>query len=133
MTTSAVSGYSLILSIEGDALAESRSFTLTMNQSLIDATSRDSAYWHEHIRNTRDWEVAFEGLYIYNDVAKKCLQNHYASASPASLTVLLTFPNAEYLSGEAKLVSMTYTGPYNEALTISGTLKGSGVLTQSAS
>ncbi len=133
MTSSAVSGKTLVLTLEGDAMAETRNFTITMNQALIDVTSRDSSFWHENIVATRDWEVAFEGLYIYNDVAKKVLQNHFASQTPTAITALLTFPNAETLTGECRMVSMVYTGPYNEALTISGSLKGTGVLTQSAS
>ena len=134
MSTSAVAGYSMSLTVEGAAIAENRNFTLTMNQATIDVTSRDSSYWRELIRSTRDWSIDGEGLYIYNDVAKRILQYHYSNRSPASLTVVLTLADGTItVSGEAIMTSLTYPGPFEDAATVSFTLQGTSTFTPSAS
>ena len=133
MATAAVSGINMTLTIEGDPLGESRSFTIRFAQSLIDATSRDSAQWGESILGRREWTIDFEGLYIYNDVAKKCLLNHYSAKSPAQLTCVITMPDTATYTGECYLTSMDFAGPYEDALTISGSLQGTGAIAVSVS
>ena len=136
--SSGVSGSLCTLSINvgggGALLAESRSFALTMNQAIIDLTNRDSAWWSQFIAGIRDWEISGDGLYIYNDVAKKRLQNHYISRTPASLTVILTLAAGVItMTAQCILTSLTYPAPHDDAATISFTLKGTDALVQSQS
>jgi len=133
MTTAAVTGKNMSLSIEGDLMAEAQSFALHFAQSSIDVTSKDSDNWGDFLQGRKEWSIDFSGLYIYNDVAKKCLQDHFILGTPASLTVIITMPDGATFSGEAVLESMDYEGPTEEALTISGSLKGRATLTASVS
>jgi len=134
MATSGISGKLMTLSIEGAALAESRDFTLTMNQAIIDLTNRDSDFWQESIAGRRDWAIDGEGLYIYTDVAKRVLQYHYTDRSPSTLTVILSLADATItMSGEAVLTSLSYVGPHEDAATISFSLSGTSTLTASTS
>ncbi len=136
--SSGVSGNLCTLSINvgggGALLAESRNFTLTMNQATIDLTNRDSAWWSQFIAGMRDWEISGDGLYIYNDVAKKRLQNHYISRTPATLTVILTLSAGVItMTAECILTNLTYPAPHDDAATISFALKGTDALVQSQS
>jgi len=133
MTTAATSGQTMTLTIEGAALGESRSFAIHFSQGEIDATSRDSARWGEFLVGRREWTIDFEGLYIYNNVAKKVLQSHFTAALPTALTVILMMPDTATFTGECHLTSMDYDGPAEDAVTISGSLKGTGALTASVS
>jgi predicted secreted protein len=81
----------------------------------------------------RGWTIDFDGLFIYNDVAKKVLLNHFSDQSPAAITAIVTMPDTATYTGECILTSMDFTGPYEDALTISGTLQGTGELTVSVS
>lgn len=129
-----VSGNLCTLSIEGSLLAESRTFTLTMNQAIIDLTNRDSNWWSQFIAGIRDWEISGDGLYIYNDLAKRKLQDHYITRAPASLTVILTLSAGVItMSAECILTNLTYPAPHDDAATISFTLKGTDALVQSQS
>lgn len=132
-TSNAVKGSSMTLSIEGDLIAESRSFAIHFTQATIDVTSRDNNSWEDFLVGRRGWSIDFDGLYIHDDVAQKVLRNHFTNLTPAALTCILTFPDSETLTGEAVMESMDYTGPYDDAITISGTLKGLGTLTASVS
>ena len=133
MTTAAVTGKNMTLSVEGDLMAEAQSFALHFAQSMIDVTSKDSNNWGDFLSGRKEWTVDFSGLYIYNDVAKKCLQDHFITGTPATLTLIITMPDSATFTGEAVLESMDYEGPVEEVLTISGSLKGQGTLTASVS
>ncbi len=132
MSSSAVEGRSCTLTLEGDALAESRDFSLQMDQADYDKTSRDSARWGEYGVARRDWSVSGGGLYIASDVARKCLVNHWSSASPAAITVVVTI-GSQTFTGEAIITSLSVDLPYEDAVGWSFSLKGTGALTISAS
>ena len=133
MSSSAVKGSNATVSFEGDALAECRNLVLHFTQQTIDVTSRDNNAWDDFLVGRRGWSVDFEGMYIYSDVGYKVLQNHYTDLSPAAITVVITMPDSKTFTGEAVLESMDLNMPYEDALTISGTLKGQGALTESTS
>jgi predicted secreted protein len=132
MTSSAVEGRACTLTLEGDALAESRDFSLQMDQADYDKTSRDSARVGEYGVARRDWSVSGGGLYIASDVAKKCLINHWSAGSPAAITVLITI-GTQTFTGEALVTSLSVDLPYEDAVGWSFSLKGTGALTVSAS
>ncbi len=129
-----VSGNLASLSIEGAVLAENRNFALTLNQAVIDTTSRDSSWWMDSLAGIRDWEISGDGLYIFNDLAYRKLLYHYTDRSPATLTCVLTLADgAITVTGECILTNLGEPSPHDDAGTMSFTLKGTGVLTPSAS
>lgn len=132
MSSSALEGRACTLALEGDALAESRDFSLSMSQADYDKTSRDSNRVGEYGVARRDWTVSGSGLFILSDVAKKCLINHWSSASPAAITVLITI-STQTFTGEAIVTDLSVDVPYEDAVGWSFTLKGTGALTVSAS
>jgi TP901-1 family phage major tail protein len=133
MTTAAVTGKLMTLSIEGDLMAENQSFALHFAGASIDVTSKDSDNWGEFLQGRKEWSIDFNGMYIYNDVAKRALQAHFLTGTPADLDIIITMPDGATFTGSAVLESMDYEGPAEEALTISGSLKGRGALTPSVS
>jgi predicted secreted protein len=132
MSSSAVEGRACTLTLEGDALAESRDFSLSLTQADYDKTSRDSNRIGEYGVARRDWSVSGSGLYIAADVAKKCLVNHWSSGSPAAITVLITI-GSQTMTGEAIVTDLSVDVPYEDAVGWSFSLKGTGALTVSAS
>ncbi len=132
MASSAVTGQAMTLTLEGDALAESRDFSLALNQAEIDVTSRDSSRWGEFLPGRREWTITFDHLYITSDVAKKVILAHYEDGSPAALTALITV-GSQTFTGETIMTSFTLSLPYEGAVTASGTLKGTSTLTISVS
>lgn len=133
MTTGAVTGLNMTLSCEGDVLGGQRSVSVNFAQGTIDVSSRDSARWGEYLAGRRDWTIDFEALYIYDDVAKRVLQNHFTAGSPATISIIVTMPDGITYTGEAILTSLNFNGPFEDALTASGSLQGTDALTPSAS
>jgi len=128
-----VTGKSMTLTIEGDALANTRNFTLNGTTATIDTSNRDGNDWREFITGLKEWSIDFDGLYIYTDIAYAILMEHFSTGSPASLTCIITMPDSDTFSGECILESWSLTGPYDEVLTLSGTLKGTSTLVDSIS
>lgn len=133
MTTGSVIGLNMTLTCEGDVLGGQRSVTLNLTQATVDMSSATGSRWDEYEVGRRSWSIDFDALYIYNDVAKKVLMNHFTNASPATITVIVTMPDSATYTGEAILTSFTLTGPFEDALTATGTLVGTDALTASTS
>jgi predicted secreted protein len=132
MSSSAIEGRACTLKLEGDLIGESRDFSLSMTQADYDKTSRDSNRIGEYGVARRDWTITGSGLYIASDVAKKCLINHWSSASPTAITCVVTI-GSQTFTGEAIVTDLSVDMPYEDAVGWSFTLKGTGALTISAS
>jgi len=133
MSSSAVSGHSMTMTVEGAALAESQTFSIHFTVATIDVTNRDSSWHGEYLQGRDEWTIDFDGLYIYDDLAKKYLQYYWSDRTPATLSIIVTMPDANTYTGEAILTSLDYEGPHEDKLSISGSLQGTAVLTCSAS
>jgi predicted secreted protein len=134
MPTSGVTGVLMTLSIEGQALAESRDFSLTQNQESIDLTNRDSSWWKESTPGLRDWNISGGGLYIYNDHARQLLDWHWHDRSPSFLTIVITMADGTITKqGEGFVTNITYPGPHAGAGEISFALEGTHELEITAS
>lgn len=129
----AVSGQNMTLTVEGDVLAGARSFTLSFSQATIDVTSADSGREGEYLAGRRDYTIDVDALYIYDDVGKKVLQDHIVSGSPSTVTCIITMPDGNTYTGEGIVTALTYTGPFEDALTATATIQITGGLTASSS
>ena len=143
--TEGTTGHLCTLLIEGAEIAESRTYTLTQNQAVIDLTNRDSNWWSQFKAGIRDWEISGDGLYIYNDIARRRLQWHYSARNPVELDVVLTLPwhpavvgphapaadayGEVVFTAKCILTNLTYPAAHDDAATISFTLKGTEALT----
>ena len=133
MTSSALAAKAMILSIEGDPMAETRNFTLHLTADTIDTTSRDSDWKRESLQGFQGWSIDFDGLFISGDPAKKCLMAHWEDRTFATVSVILTDANSVTYTGEAILTDFSLDGAYEDAETASGSLQGTGALSISVS
>lgn len=132
--SNAVSGVLMTMTVEGSALAESRSFTVNLTNATIDVTNRDSAWWGQFLVGRREWTIDFEGLYIATDLGKQYLQYYWTDRTPSTLTIVVTLADGTItLTGQAILTSLTYDGPFEDAGVFSGSLQGTDTLIASAS
>ena len=132
MTTGAVSGQSITLSIGGDLLAGSKNFTLSLNQATIDVTSRDDAFQAAFLAGRRDWTVDIDALYVHSDVAKKILLTNANTGAP-SISAILTTADGATFTGSVIVTSLALAMPDEDAFTYTCSLQGTGALTISAS
>jgi predicted secreted protein len=134
MTTSAITGQALTLSIGGKAIAGSTNFTLVLNEATIDITSRDDNFQTALLAGKRDWALDVDALYVYTDVAKKILLTAANSGAPA-ITAILTMPSPDttVFTGSVLVTSFNLAAPAESGVTYKCAMKGTGALTISAS
>ena len=132
MSSSAIRGDAVTLSIGGDLIAESRDFAIAFDIAEIDVFSRDSSRWSESLPGRRGWTITGSGLYIAADVAKKVLVDYYTDLAPTNVSVVLTI-GSQTFTGSAVLTSLEVSAGHEGAVEYSFTLKGTGELTVSAS
>lgn len=128
-----VAGHTMTLSVDAQLIGESRSFSINFTQGTIDITNRDTNWWAEFLVGRREWTISFDGLWICSDLGKAQLLGHYTGRT-GPLDIILVMPTealdpagaacAQTFTGKAILTDMTYDGPYEDAVTISGTLQG---------
>ena len=129
----AVSGKDMTLSVDGDVLAQARSVSIAFSQDTMDGTNADSDNWKDYLSSLRGWTVDAEALWIATDVAKKVLQTHYITRIPPTVEVIVTLPGPVTYTGDAILTSFSYAGTYNDVVTFSVSLQGTGALVPSVS
>ncbi len=132
MSSSAIRGISVSLSVGGDIVGEARENTLTVNVADLDVSSRDSDRWGEFLIGNVDWTISGSGLYLLADVARKVMMAQATAASPTLFTVILTI-DSQTFTGSGVVTSMSVSAAYEGVVEYSYTIKGSGALTLSVS
>lgn len=126
-----INGRTIVVEVDGVAVAAETSATLNLNQDLPDATSKDSAGWAEHINGLRDWSVDVEALTDWSDTFGA---DGIADAiiNQSGVTVKFTNNNSGDVefTGTANASGLTLTAENEATSTWSGTLTGTGALTK---
>lgn len=134
----AVSGVSFLVAINTGTtatpvwtnVAGQRDATLNLNTAEFDATTKDSANWHEGLTGIRDWDISFNNLFGESDTGLAELENAFLNNEQVQIK-LTTAANNTY-DGTATLTNYAIGMPYNDVVTANGTLKGSGPLNRTA-
>ena len=121
----------LIVKISGTPVAHSTSATLNINQSLADATSKDSAGWSENIRALRDWSIDVDGLTDYSaSFGSDELADLIISRADAEIEFGTGTTGDTKYTGTVNLASLTQDAPLEDVASFSGSLTGTGALTK---
>lgn len=129
-----VSGVSFLVAINTGSAATpvwstiggQRDATLNLNTGEFDSTTKDSSNWHEGLVGIRDWDITFGNLLSETDTGLAELET--AFMDNAQVQVRLTTAATNTYTGTATLTNYAIGMPYNDVVTASGTLKGSGAL-----
>lgn len=120
---------------DGSTVGYATSFDLTINKESIDITILASDGWKNFVMGDKDWSVSFDGLvtrttgdgsrgydYIVNNLI----------TSDASVVIAIkpTIASNKYLTGVGFLENVNMTGSAGAVATFSGSVRGTGVLTQ---
>lgn len=136
MPTSAVAGYKakVYSSTDGSTyteVGELRDVTLNIKSEAADATSHSSAGWKEVVPTINSWSASFGALFVGADAAQDTIKSAilnrtllYFRFDPAG-----TSSGLERFSGTGYITSYDIASPTNDLTTISGSIEGTGALT----
>ena len=131
-------GNNLIVTVDGDPIGHTTSFTIDIQHSTADASSRDSAGWVELLSSRRSATISFEGLVDYaddSDANKKGFHNLLSEGVLNRSSFTLVFGTSEtgetVLTVSAFLTNISSTSPDEDTVTFSGTFTSTGAIVSS--
>lgn len=135
MANDILNGTTMLVYVNGKAIAKTTSHTMSLGVNMRDATTKDSGGKEEVLPGTSNATIAFEGLVAWkaSEATKTwydTLFDLYESKSP----VTLKFYNKDAVSepgftGSAYLESLEMSAPTEDNVTMSGTFHITGGLT----
>jgi len=124
-------GDKMLVIVNGVAIGATRSFTLTMNQTNFDKTTKDSDGYVERGPGNRDWNVTFDGLYDpAGSMNAEELHDILDGRTRVYLEMALIEGGATVFRGYAYTNNVTITAPQGEAISLSGGFEGDGAISK---
>ena len=140
-TNGVINGTKFGVYAAGTKIGYATSASISMNHSLRDTSTKDSAGWRDQLEGQRDWEVSVEGMVIFVDGSGSAISdltmNELYSTYIETRTEFTLMFSTEITgdikwSGQAFMTSLSADTPNEDSSTWSGSFSGTGALTQSA-
>ncbi|MCX2828364.1 phage major tail protein, TP901-1 family [Bacillus pseudomycoides] len=111
----------------GKLLAGQRNATLNRSAESIDATSKDTAgFWKESLQGFKEWSVDADGAFVESDEAYGLLEQAFIDST--NVVVYLQLPSGTKYEGSCTITDFRLEMPYDDLVTYSISLQGSGAL-----
>ncbi|MGL4850930.1 MAG: phage major tail protein, TP901-1 family [Clostridium sp.] len=116
--------------VKTTVLGGQRNATLSRSAETIDATSKDTVgNWMESLPGFKSWSVETEACYIATDSAYATLNRAFLDGENVQVLVMFSDQNnSKGMLGEATITDFPIELPYDDLVTYSLTLNGSGAL-----
>jgi len=122
-----------LLYIDGNIVGSLQSVSISINNEIIDTTTKDSGGFEEHIAGggLRGAEISFNGLEDpTNTVDIEALYTEISARTGFAFRISTTDTAKYQWTGNGTLTSLEQEYPTEDAVTYSGTIKVNGTLTR---
>lgn len=132
--TSAIAGKDLVLALYNSttfsllAVAGQQGLTINRDKDTFEVTSKNSNGWKEFIGGLNEWSIDNDGIYVRSDETHTALKDAYASGEPILIKVVNIKASKDLFGGLAILNSYPIEAPYDDAVTYTIGLQGTGEL-----
>ena len=131
-TTGVFNGTNLILKIEDTALGHTTSCSLSLNNDLPEATTKDSNGFQEVIAGVMSGELSFDGLVAYDDTANGIELADYLLARTQLTCVFGTIESGDAIfTADGFLSSVEMSAEMESPVSYSGSITLTGAITKS--
>lgn len=130
----AIAGKDILLSIWDQtgstllAIAGQQGLTINRDKDTIEVTSKDSDGWKQFIVGLKEWSVDNDGVYVRDHESHKKLKALFESDDPFLIKVTNQKTETDMFGGLALLTSYPIEAPYDDAVTYTISLQGTGAL-----
>lgn len=131
----AIAGKDILLSLWSNsgstllAIAGQQGLTINRDKDTIEVTSKDTeGGWKEFLGGTKEWSIDNDGVYVRDHASHKQLQALYDGDDPVLIKVTNQKTKTDMFGGLAILTSYPIEAPYDDAVTYTITLQGTGAL-----
>lgn len=131
----ALAGKDIILSIwdvTGStllAVAGQQGLTINRDKDTIEVTSKDTeGGWKEFLGGFKEWSIDNDGIYVRSNDSHKQLRTAFESDEPILVKVINQKAQTDMFGGMAIVTSYPIEAPYDDAVTYTIALQGTGAL-----
>ncbi|WLR41673.1 phage major tail protein, TP901-1 family [Bacillus carboniphilus] len=108
-------------------LAGQRNATLNRSSETLDGTSKDSnGFWKENLQGFKEWSIDCDGALVESDEAYGILEDKWLNSENVEIVVVMG--SGTKYEGNAILTDFPIDMPYDDLVTYSMSLTGSGAL-----
>jgi len=126
-----INATSLIIEVGGVAVAHATDGTLTINDSLIDASTKSSGGWKEVISGQRDWSLSSSALQDYlSTYGAESAFDAINGRTSATVTFTTNVTGDIEYSGTAFVASIVQNAPLEDVASWTVEFTGTGALTK---
>jgi TP901-1 family phage major tail protein len=131
----AIAGKDIILSIWDStgskllAIAGQQGLTINRDKDTIEVTAKDShGGWKQFLGGLKEWSIDNDGVYVRSDDSHKLLKAAFNGDDPILIKVTNQKTQKDMFGGLAILTSYPIEAPYDDAVTYTASLQGTGEL-----
>ncbi|CAG9621093.1 phage major tail protein, TP901-1 family [Sutcliffiella rhizosphaerae] len=130
----AIAGKDIVLSIwstDGNSLlavAGQQGLTINRDKDTFEVTSKDSNGWKEFLGGFKEWSIDNDGIYVRSHDSHKLLKKIFEGDDPVLIKVTNQKTETDMFGGLAILQSYPIEAPYDDAVTYTASLQGTGAL-----
>lgn len=111
------------------AIAGQQGLTINRDKDTLEVTSKDTiGGWKENIVGLKEWSIDNDGVYVRDHESHKLLKKTYDGDDPVLIKVVNRKTQTEMFGGLAFLTSYPIEAPYDDAVTYTISLTGTGAL-----
>lgn len=110
------------------AVAGQQGLTINRDKDTIEVTSKDSDGWKQNIVGFKEWSIDNDGVYVRDHASHKQLKEIYEGDDPVLIKVTNQKTKTDMFGGLALLTSYPIEAPYDDAVTYTISLTGTGAL-----
>jgi TP901-1 family phage major tail protein len=131
----AIAGKDILLSIWDStgskllAIAGQQGLTINRDKDTIEVTSKDAhGGWKQFLGGLKEWSIDNDGVYVRSDDSHKQLKAAFDGDDPILIKVTNQKAQTDMFGGLAIVKSYPIEAPYDDAVTYSISLQGTGEL-----
>lgn len=131
----AIAGKDILLSIWDTtgskllAVAGQQGLTINRDKDTIEITSKDTeGGWKEFLVGFKEWSIDNDGVYVRDHASHKLLRDIFNGDNPVLIKVTNQKAKTDVFGGMALLTSYPIEAPYDDAVTYTIALQGTGAL-----
>ena len=130
----AIAGKDILLSIWNQtgstllAIAGQQGLTINRDKDTIEVTSKDSEGWKQFVVGLKEWSIDNDGVYVRDHASHKQLKELFDGDEPFLIKVTNRKTQTDMFGGLALLISYPIEAPFDDAVTYTISLQGTGAL-----
>ncbi len=130
----AIAGKDILLSVWDStgskliAVAGQQGLTINRDKDTIEVTSKDSQGWKQNIVGFKEWSIDNDGVYVRDHESHKLMKEAFDGDDPVLIKVTNQKAKTDLFGGLALVTSYPIEAPYDDAVTYTVTLTGTGAL-----